>query len=78
MYLISTDIKQGKNTGNKNVNQPSHLSLQIYFLIIVFIFGYAESLLLHGLSSRCGSGDYSLVVQGLFIAVASLVAEHGL
>lgn len=36
-------------------------------------------LLLCGLSSHCGSKDYSLVAMcGLLIAVASLVVEHGL
>ena len=45
----------------------------------LFIFGCAGSLLVRGLSLVAASGGYSLtVVRGLLIAVASLVAEHGL
>ena len=45
------------------------LIFQIHF-IFKFIFGCAGSSLLWGLISRCGTW--------LLIAVASLVAEHGL
>ena len=45
----------------------------------VFIFGCVGSSLLHvGFSLVAERGDYSVAVRGLLIAVASLVAEHGL
>jgi len=45
----------------------------------LFIFGCAGSLLLHmGFSSCREQGLLFLVVRGLLIAVASLVAERGL
>ena len=44
------------------------------FLICLFTFGRAGSLLLHGLS-LIAEYNYSVVVRGLLIAVASLVAE---
>ena len=45
----------------------------------IFIYGHARSLLLHVLSLVVASGGYSVIsVCGLLIAVASLVAEHGL
>ena len=49
-------------------------------LFIYFIFGCVGSLLLHtGFLSSCGErGLLFVVVHGLLIAVASLVAEHGL
>ena len=52
----------------------------VYFKIFVhFSFGCAGSSLLHGFSLVVPSGEYSLVaVHGLLIAVAPLVAEHGL
>ena len=58
----------------------------IVSLIILFIFklvllylGCAGFSLLQRPFSSCGSAGYSLVVvQGLLIAVASLVAGHGL
>ena len=44
----------------------------------LFIFGRAGMLLPCGLSSSCERG-YSLVTaHGLFTAVASLIAKHGL
>ena len=47
--------------------------------IYLFIFGYAVSLLLRRLFSSCNERGLLLaVVFGLLIAVASLVAEHGL
>ena len=50
----------------------------IFLFINVFIFGRAGMLLPCGLSSSCKRG-YSLVAaHGLFIAVASLIAKHGL
>ena len=58
------------------------LSLLLYLKIILFIFilfGYAVSSLLCSLSLRSESGGYSLVaMHGILIAVASLVAEHGI
>ena len=49
------------------------------FLIILFIFGCAGSLLLHGLSLAVAGQGYSLVVVcGLLIVVASIVVEHRL
>ena len=49
------------------------------FLIILFIFGCAGSLLLHGLSLAVADQGYSLVVVcGLLIVVASIVVEHRL
>ena len=48
-----------------------------YLMLSFFIFGYTQSLLLHGLFSSCKWG-YSLVaVHRLLTVVASLVAEHG-
>ena len=47
--------------------------------IYLFIFGYAVSLLLRRLFSSCNERGLLLaVVFGLLIAVASLVAQHGL
>ena len=52
------------------------LNLFIYYL---FIYGCAGSPLLLGFSLVSGSGGYSLlVVHGLHVEVASLVADHGL
>ena len=51
------------------------------FIIFIYllIFGcIGSSLLCAGFSLVAGSGDYFVVVLGLLIAVASLVAEHGL
>ena len=49
------------------------------FLINLFIFGCAGSLLLWGFYIVAMNGGYSRVsVCGLLIAVASLVADHGL
>ena len=45
------------------------------FLICLFTFGCAGSLLLLGLSFIAESRGYSAVVRRLLIAVASLVAE---
>ena len=43
------------------------------------MFDCAGSLLLHGLFSTCAEkGSLLAVIFGLLIAVASLVAEHGL
>ena len=54
----------------------------MFFKKIIFIYLFlvvAGSSLLCGLSLVAASGRYSLVaVQGLLIAVASLVAEHRL
>ena len=48
-------------------------------LFYLFIFGCAESLLLHELSLAAVSRCYSLVVMcRLLVAVASLVVGHGL
>ena len=50
----------------------------LFFLTYLFIFDCAGSSLLHGLSLVAGR-DYSLVViLGLFISVASVVAQHRL
>ena len=40
--------------------------------LFIFIFGYAESLLLHGLSLIAARGGYPVVVHRLLIVVASL------
>ena len=55
------------------------LSFFFFKKMYLFIFGCAGFLLLHRLFSRCGKQVYSLV-RGcrLLIAVAALVAEHGL
>ena len=46
------------------------------YLLYFFIFG---CIAVHGLSSSCGErGLLFIAVHGLLIAVASLVAEHGL
>ena len=46
---------------------------------ILFIYGHARSSLTCGLFSSCGEQGLLLVaVCGLLVAVASLVAEHGL
>ena len=53
-----------------------HISFKIIFL---YLFLTALSLHCCGLSLVAASGGYSLIVVcGLLIAVASLVAEHGL
>ena len=53
---------------------------QFYLLFFFFlIFGCAGSSLLCGFFSSCGKrGLLFVVVQGLLIVVASLIAEHGL
>ena len=55
------------------------ISVQFFF-IYLFIFGYAESSLLHtGFSLVAASSGYSLAaVLGLLVAEASLAAEHRL
>lgn len=57
-----------------------HLLLRaLLFFLIIFIyliFGSAGSLVFLVLFSGCGEGGYSLVVRGLLVAVAPLVAEH--
>ena len=45
-----------------------------YFCFLIY-FGRAWSWLLHGLSLIAESRGFSVVVRGLLIAVASLVAE---
>ena len=51
----------------------------MYFLIILFIFGCDGLHCYMGFSLVAANGSYSLiVVHGLLIMVASLVAEHGL
>ena len=45
-----------------------------YFCFLIY-FGRAGSWLLHGLSLIAESRGFSVVVRGLLIAVASLVAE---
>ena len=48
------------------------------FFIILFIFGYAGSLMLRGSSPAAVHADPSAAaVRGSVTAVASLVAEHG-
>ena len=56
------------------------MSVVCFFkFICLFIFGYAGSLLLHGLFSNWGEQSLlSVVLCGLLIAVASLIVEHGL
>ena len=50
-----------------------------FVLFYVFIFGCFGSLLLCVAFSSCGEwGLLFIAVRGLLIAVASLVAEHGL
>ena len=53
----------------------------VVFLVLFthfFLFGFAASWLLHGLSSSCGQqGLLFLEAHGLLAVVASLVAEHG-
>ena len=50
----------------------------VIFLLIL-IFGCIRSLLMHaGFLSLRRAGGYSVMVRGLLIAVASLVAEHRL
>ena len=51
---------------------------RFYFLYLI-CFGCAGSFLLHGLFSTCSEwGLLFVLVQGLLIAVASLVAQHRL
>ena len=52
----------------------------IYFKINLFIYFWLCWVFVaaHGLSLLAESGGYSLVLRGLLIAVASLVAEHRL
>ena len=55
------------------------ISFDVTWPIYLFIFGYAVSLLLRRLFSSCNERGLLLaVVFGLLIAVASLVAQHGL
>ena len=65
----------------KRVNARSSYHREKYFFFYffnVFIFGRAGMVLPWGLSSSCKRG-YSLVAaHGLFFAVASLIAKHGL
>ena len=56
-----------------------HLLFIDFFLKISFIFGCVGSLLLHAGISSCGEqGLLFVAVHRLLLAVASLVAEHGL
>ena len=55
------------------------LSIAFYIIQILFFFGCVGSFLLHMAFSSCGEqGLLFVVVRGLLIAVASLIAEHGL
>ena len=64
------------NTSLHGITKELHF---IYLLFICFIFVYARSSLLCGLFSSCGQwGLLSICVAWDSIAVASLVAEHGL
>ena len=57
----------------------SFFKIYLFILFIYFIFGCIGSLLLCGLSLVAAIGGLLfIVVRGLLIAVASLVAEHGL
>ena len=51
-----------------------------FFFINLFIYFWLRWVFVaaHGLSLVAASGGYSAAVRGLLIAVASLVAEHGL
>ena len=60
------------------INNVSLLFLN-KFIYLLFIFGCIGSSLLHAAFSSCGErGLLFVAVRGLLIAVASLVAEHGL
>ena len=49
------------------------------FIYLLFIFGYAESSWVCGLSPAVASGGYPpLAVPGLLITVAALAVEQGL
>ena len=55
------------------------VSLPVFLFLYSFIFGCAGSSLLHRLFSSCSEWGLLFVeVCGLLIAVASLVADHGL
>ena len=61
-----------------SLSLPS-FSLYINLFILFIIFGCVGSSLLRGLFSSWGErGLLFIAVHGLLIAVASLVAEHGL
>ena len=51
-----------------------------FFLFYIFIYFWLRWVFVavRGLSLVAASGGYSVAVRGLLIAVASLVAEHGL
>ena len=51
-----------------------------FFFFILFIYFWLHWVFAapHGLSLVAVSGGYSVVMRGLLIEVASLVAEHGL
>ena len=71
--------KESNDRFNINIYFNMQMMLFKIFLFILLTFGCAGSLLLHGLSLVVGSRGYPLVVvHGLLIAVASLVAEHRL
>ena len=63
-----------------NMYIPLTICSALVFCLFVCLFGCVGSLLLHaGFLSSCGEqGLLFVVVRGLLIVVASLVAEHGL
>ena len=63
----------------RNVYLPIFLNKFIYFIIIIIIFLAALGLCCAQAFSSCGErGLLFVMVRRLLIAVASLVAEHGL
>ena len=57
---------------------PKIIIKNILKLSLFFILGCTGFSLLHGLSLVVVSRDYSVVVRGLLLKVASFVAEHRL
>lgn len=57
-----------------------HFPLKFLFKVCIYLFilGYCIFVAVCGLSLGAVSGDFSLALQELLIAAASLVAEHGL
>ena len=67
----------GRQRGDSQ--EVGHFFFLYIYLFYFFIFGCVGSSLLRGLSLVVASGGLLFVaVQGLLIAVAWLVAEHGL
>ena len=81
VIILLCEGRLPKGIGLDCTASPPLLPISLWFLLLIFliIFGYAGSLLLHGVfSSCCEWGLLFIALLRLLIAVASFVAESRL